>query len=130
MGKKRLKRRSVHIRKTVFFFIIFPVLVVDLTIGLLYLLPRNSKNKIAELILVVEQWHNEQIAKVVLEQALPKDGFTTKIVLGNIVPKLISYGVIDKGKMGDLYKTRGGLSQEQRDLLNKNSNKPLTVNAQ
>src|SRR6266851_5642733 len=121
MGEKRLKERIIRIRKTVFFFVILPVLVVDLIIGAITFLPKNSKNKISEFILTVEQWHNEQIAKVVQAQLLPRDGFTTKIVLGNIVPKLISYGVIDKGKMEDLYKTRGGLTKEQKDLLNKNS---------
>lgn len=63
----------------------------------------------------------------VTDEVLPKDGFQSKIVLGNVIPKLVSYGVIDKGKIEDIYKGRGGLNTFQKDMLNKSSTKPLVI---
>ena len=130
MRKKQEGKRIIRIRKTVFFFVILPILIVDILFISLRFIPINGQNKLSQIILTIEQWHNEQIAKEVQQEVLPKGGFTTKIVLGNIVPELVSYGVIDRGKITELYKVRGGLTKEQTDLLDYYSDKPLVVNAQ
>lgn len=67
------------------------------------------------------------ITQRITEEVLPKDGFQSKIILGDAILKLVNYGVIDKGKMDDIYKDRGGLSTFQKDMLNKSSTKPLVI---
>ncbi len=70
------------------------------------------------------------ITERITEEVLPKKGYQTKIILGNVIPELISYEVIDKGKVEELYKSRGGLSYEQRTMLEQSSTKPLVVTQQ
>ncbi len=65
----------------------------------------------------------------VFEEINPKNGFQSKIQLGDIVPKLVSYGVIDMTKMQNLYQGRGGIPKEEMELLTKASNKPLVISA-
>src|SRR5258708_3062157 len=125
-----IKKHIIRIRKTVFFFVILPVLIVDIVSVGLYFYPHNGQNKLTQIILSIETWYNQQVEKRVEAQILPKEGFQTKIILGNSIPKLISYGVIDKTKVENLYKTRGGLTKEQKKLLNKSSNQPLIITAQ
>ncbi len=67
------------------------------------------------------------ITQRITEEVLPKEGFQTKIYLGNAITKLVSYGVIDKGKIEELYKGRGGLASWQKDMLSKSSKKPLVI---
>lgn len=70
------------------------------------------------------------IAEKITEQVLPKAGYLTQISLGNSIPQLVAYGVIDKEKVIELYKSRGGLTPEQQEMLDKPSTKPLLVNQQ
>lgn len=70
------------------------------------------------------------ITQRITEQVLPKNGFQTKVYLGDTITKLVSYEVIDKQKIEDLYKNRGGLAYWQKDILNKPSKKPLVVNSE
>lgn len=69
---------------------------------------------------------NQQIT----EEVLPKEGFQSQIYLGDAILKLVSYGVIDKEKMENLYQNRGGLVSWQKDMLDKPSAKPLIVTQQ
>lgn len=64
----------------------------------------------------------------ITEEVLPKDGFHSKVYLGNTITKLISYGVIDKTKIEQLYSGRGGLASWQKDMLEKPATKPITIN--
>ena len=130
MREKKPKRTIFRMKKTVFFFVILPILIIDSILISLRFIPQNGQNKISQLVLAIEEWHNQQIVKEVQQQVLPKEGFTTKIVFGNIVPELVSYGVIDREKVTELYNSRGRLTKEQTDLLDYYSNKPLVVNAQ
>lgn len=70
------------------------------------------------------------ITERITEQVLPKAGYQTQISLGNAIPQLVSYGVIDKDKVTELYKSRGGLTSEQQEMLDGPSSKPLLVNQQ
>lgn len=63
------------------------------------------------------------------EMVLPKAGFQTKIALGDAVPKLIENGVIDRQKFDMLYTRRGGLSPEQKALLDTPSAAPLRIDS-
>ena len=70
-----------------------------------------------------------QRIQAVSEQVQPKEGHRTKIVLGDLVPRMVSYGIIDMSKMEELYKRRGGIPAEQKEMLTQPSNIPLVVNA-
>lgn len=68
--------------------------------------------------------YNEIAAKVV-----PAGGFKTKIVLGNSLARLVEYGVIDLEKIDNIYESRGGLNEWEKNLLTVGSSEPLTLNA-
>ncbi|SRR5258708_6170368 len=65
---------------------------------------------------------------IVFEEVNPKDGFQSKIVLGNIIPKLVSLGVINIPKMQQIYQGRGGIPKEEMALLTKSSSTQLVIN--
>ncbi len=66
--------------------------------------------------------------QAVFAEVNPKEGFQSKIVLGDIIPRLVSYGVIDMTKMQQLYQSRGGIPKEEMQILTKPSNTPLVIN--
>lgn len=66
----------------------------------------------------------------VTAQVLPKEGYTSKLVLGDIVPQMVSLGIINMQKMEDLYKQSGGLPKEEKDLLTKPSTSPIVITPQ
>lgn len=70
---------------------------------------------------------NRKIA--VFNEVNPKNGFQSKIILGDIVPKLVSFGIIDIPKIQQIYQGRGGMPKEEMALLTKSSSVPLTINA-
>lgn len=63
-----------------------------------------------------------------LEQVLPQKGFQSKIVLGDSIVKLVNDGVIDVKKFEDVFSEEGGLSEEQKKMLNEPTFVPLTIN--
>lgn len=65
----------------------------------------------------------------VAAQVLPKDGFQSKIRLGDSILKLVEKGVIDKEKLLTIYGGRGGLPPELKDVLEKQSDKPILLTA-
>lgn len=69
-----------------------------------------------------------KIQTEVQSAVLPKNGIKTKITLGDTIPKLVSYGVIDIKKIEELYKSRGGLSAEQKAMLTSRSTESLIIN--
>lgn len=71
----------------------------------------------------INNLYAETVAKV-----LPKDGFETRLVLGDIVPKLVSYGIIDAEKFRKLYGERG-LIDDKLSILTKNSETVLKIDA-
>ncbi len=60
-------------------------------------------------------------------QLFPESGFKTKIVLGDTIPKLVESGAIDFEKMKELYSARGGLTEEEINLLTKPATEPLAI---
>ncbi len=66
----------------------------------------------------------------VTAQVLPKEGFTSRLVLGDVVPKMVSLGIIDMQKMEDLYKQTGGIPKDEKELLTKPSVSPIVINSQ
>lgn len=50
-------------------------------------------------------------------KVLPKDGFQSKIVLGNSIVKLVAFGAIDPEKFYSVYENRGGLPNELKNVL-------------
>ncbi len=65
----------------------------------------------------------------VSEEVTPKEGFRTKIVLGNVVPTMVSDGIIDISKVEALYKNSGGIPPEEMKMLTQASNEPVVINA-
>ena len=65
---------------------------------------------------------NEVTAKV-----LPEKGFQSKIRLVDSVVKLVENGVIDRTKFEAIYKERGGLPPELKDVLDKPSDTPILL---
>ncbi len=65
----------------------------------------------------------------VAEEVLPKEGFQTQIILGDVIPKMVKVGVIDPAKIEDLYKNDKSTQQQIKQLLSQSSNAPLTINS-
>ncbi|MBI5147689.1 MAG: hypothetical protein HZA37_00855 [Parcubacteria group bacterium] len=62
-------------------------------------------------------------------EVLPAEGFRTRVVLGDALPKLVAAGVIDLEKFRRLYEERGGLSENQLKILTEPSREPLVIRA-
>lgn len=73
---------------------------------------------------------NTQLSQQVQKEVLPDRGFQTQIILGRVIPMMVAEGIIDIQKLQDLYKERGGIPQEEMDLLTKQPDKPLVITAQ
>lgn len=69
----------------------------------------------------------QQEMTAVQDEVLPKEGFKTKISLGDTIPKLVEGGAIDMEKFTALYERRGGLTDEQKKMLTDPSDKPITI---
>lgn len=66
--------------------------------------------------------YNEVVAKV-----LPDKGFQSKIYLGDSIIKLVEKGVVDREKFETLYRERGGLPGELKDILETPSYTPILL---
>ena len=65
----------------------------------------------------------------VSEEVNPTEGIQTKIILGDVVPRMVALGIINLGKIEALYKNQGGVPPEEMKLLTSTSTTPLVVNA-
>jgi len=63
----------------------------------------------------------------VTAKVLPEKGFQSEIRLNDSVLKLVDNGVIDRTKFEAIYKERGELSAELKDVLIKPSDKPILL---
>lgn len=63
----------------------------------------------------------------VATKVLPEKGFQSRIFLGDAVVRLVEEGVIDRQKLEDLYKDRGGLPKELQDVLIKPSSNKIRL---
>lgn len=66
----------------------------------------------------------------ILTQVFPQEGFQTNIRFGDIVPKMVAAGIIDKGKLEELYKGKEGkdsIPKDMRLLLEKPSRSTITI---
>ncbi len=61
------------------------------------------------------------------KQVLPPEGFQTKLTLGDLGKKMVEAGVIDRKKLEESYKGRGGVPKEMKQLLTKGSDKAFVV---
>lgn len=86
-----------------------------------------SKNPITSVQEKANGSDNNTVAETV-KDVLPPNGFQSKISFGDSIIKLEENGVIDKKKMEALYKNRGGMPTELKDLLENPSNKPIVIN--
>ncbi|MBI2641729.1 hypothetical protein HYW87_04010 [Candidatus Roizmanbacteria bacterium] len=66
--------------------------------------------------------YDEVVAKV-----LPEKGFQSKISLKDSVVNLVEAGVIDKQKFENIYKERGGLPTELKDVLTKATDQKILL---
>lgn len=66
--------------------------------------------------------YDEVVAKV-----LPERGFQSKIYLGDSALKLVDKGVIDRNKFKAIYKERGGMPGELKNMLTQQSDKPILL---
>ncbi|MBI2611681.1 hypothetical protein HYW54_02970 [Candidatus Gottesmanbacteria bacterium] len=66
--------------------------------------------------------YDEVVAKV-----LPERGFQSKIVLTDSIVKLVKNGVIDKQKFENIYKERGGLPPELKNVLTIKTDKRILL---
>ena len=58
-------------------------------------------------------------------ELFPKEGFRTKIILKDIIPKLVASGAIDMDKLKQIYNNK--LTEEQIKILTESSYEPLTI---
>jgi hypothetical protein len=77
----------------------------------------------------ISQAGNELIDEVTAK-VLPEQGFRSKIVLGDSVVNLVQNGVIDREKFLAIYKDRGGLPSELKDVLDNSSSKQILLTRQ
>jgi hypothetical protein len=68
--------------------------------------------------------------KALEEKVLPPEGMTLPVRWGDIGRRLIDTGVIDAEKFEQLYAQRGGLTEEEKQLLYGENNGNLKINAQ
>ena len=61
---------------------------------------------------------------------LPHEGVTLPVVWGNLGSEMVTLGVIDAGKLEQVYTARGGLSEEDRRILSGADNGKLKITAQ
>ncbi|MBI3443002.1 MAG: hypothetical protein HY007_04505 [Candidatus Sungbacteria bacterium] len=66
----------------------------------------------------------------VTAKVLPEKGFQSKIALGDSVLKLTQNGVIEHDKFLAIYQDRGGLPTELKNVLDKQSSKPILLTRQ
>lgn len=66
-------------------------------------------------------------ADAIKSEIFPHQGFKTKVIPGDVIPRLVQSGAIDLEKFKQLYSQRGGLTEEQLNLLTKPSKQPLTM---
>lgn len=69
----------------------------------------------------------ERQMEAIRAEVLPAQGFATKIVLGDVIPKLVEAGVIDPAKFEQIYSRRGGLTAEQKAYFTAPSQTPLKI---
>lgn len=60
-------------------------------------------------------------------KVFPPDGYRTKIVLSDIVLKMVQYGVIDRQKFEQLYEARGGLPEEFQQMFDQSLSTPIIL---
>ncbi len=77
----------------------------------------------------VSQTGNALIDEVTAK-VLPEKGFQSKITLSDSIAKLVENGVIDREKFLAIYKDRGGLPAELKDVLDKTSSRPILLTRQ
>lgn len=87
----------------------------------------NQKLKIPTNV-VPKQQNLADIYNQVANQVLPINGFQTNLVFGDSIKKLVEAEVIDLEKFKELYKARGGLSDDILEIMTNGSNKPIVIN--
>jgi len=71
-----------------------------------------------------------QKEKNVLARAvLPEEGVVLPVIWGDLGAKMTSVGVIDKNAFEDIYLSRGGLSAQERKLLEGSDNGNIVINS-
>jgi hypothetical protein len=68
------------------------------------------------------------LALKIASDVLPSEGFKSRISFGDSIINLEEAAVIDRGKMDQLYATRGGMPEELAKLLDDPSDEPITIN--
>lgn len=135
MGRLRdLRNLKTAFMKKNLTVIFYTLIALDATLALYYFLLKNEpvitnlfdRNQ-AYLISPNDASQNTKAAKLIQEQVTPSNGLKTPIILGDIIPKMVSLGIIDIKKIEDQYKQKGGIPQEEKDLLIKPSKSPLVI---
>lgn len=73
--------------------------------------------------------NNSAILKEISTEVLPVQGFQTKIVLGDVVSKMVSAGVLDISKVEERYANKGGIPPDELQVLTQSSKTSLVVNS-
>lgn len=69
----------------------------------------------------------EVLLQAISERLFPKEGVKTSVVVGDVIPQMVTLGIIDLDKLQKLFEGRGGIGQEIMDMLTKTSDIPLTI---
>lgn len=102
--------------------IILGIIVLNLAVIDFFVLGQSSLTKISSFITEKNQKAERDS---IFESVNPSAGYQLNFTYGDLGPKLVSSGVIDLNKFTALYKDRGGLNQEQSDILTKSSNQKI-----
>ncbi|MBI2029836.1 hypothetical protein HYT02_05450 [Candidatus Gottesmanbacteria bacterium] len=66
--------------------------------------------------------------QLLTQKVIPQEGVNLNISFGDSVLKMVEMGAIDKQKFDNIYKGRGGLTQDLASVFDGNSNTKITVN--
>lgn len=97
--------------------------IISLVMVLALFAPAISKNMKAD----TNATQNTVDYSELKAELFSESGFNTKIVLGGTIPKLVENGAIDLEKFKQIYSARGGLADEELQLLIEPSNEQLVI---
>ncbi|MEK7627069.1 MAG: hypothetical protein AAB397_00605 [Patescibacteria group bacterium] len=131
--KKIIQALKKIAKSSDFLLISFAVFFAILMIAGAIILPKDkpvSKNKGNSVSLNSENINKdyEAMADELFAEVLPEKGFIIPIKWGDVILKTVELGVIDLDKFTALYQSRGGLTEEQMDILTKQVDDYIVVN--
>lgn len=111
MKQDKIPIKKIHLIAV--FFLIFIAAAVS-----------ANSSQISSLFLNSNKSYDTSKLSSLSSELFPQEGFKTKIILGDTIPKLVDSGAIDLEKLKQVY---GSLTEDQTKFLTEPSNEPLVI---